>query len=164
MLSPNRTWFSLKIADSVQQSGKKRGFSRQILSTAPRYLTTYSNIESTQMFILFLCIILCIFWCQLAAKKWRSQILNYRSVRRIVNNDNNSLQLQFNLIDTDPHPPGPTLATFQWEAASLLPGPSTPQPTSTFTRLAQLRRHWIAPKVASLPQRQIISSITTYGR
>ena len=39
------------------------------------------------------------------------------AVRRIVNNDNNSLQLQFNLIDTDPHPPGLTLATFQWGAA-----------------------------------------------
>jgi hypothetical protein len=64
---------------------------------------------------------------------------------------------------TDLHPPGLTLATFQWGAASLLPGPSTPQPTSTFTRLAQLRRHWIAPKVASLPQRQIMSSVTTYG-
>ena len=88
MLSSNRTWFSLKIADSVQQSGKKRGFSRQILSTAPRYLTTYSNIESTQMFILFLCIILCIFWCQLAAKKLTPQILNYRiSVRRIVTDE-----------------------------------------------------------------------------
>ena len=165
MLSSNRTWFSLKIADSVQQSGKKRGFSRQILSTAPRYLTTYSNIESTQMFILFLCIILCIFWCHLAAKKLTPQILNYRiSVGRIVTDEQFTSASILNLIDTNPHPPGSTLATFQWGAASLLWGTSTSFASSTSPRLAPGRCRRIIHKVASSPQRQIMSSITTYRR
>ena len=104
-----------------------------------------------------------IFQCQLAAKKWRSQILNY--LRR----KNCKLraihpQLQFNLIDTDPHPPVLTLETFQWGAASLLRGTSTSLAPSASPRLARLRRRRILHKVASSSQRQIISSITTYGK
>jgi len=57
--------------------------------------------------------------------------------------------LQFNSVNTNSLPPGPTWPIFQWGMAPVLPGSSTSQPTSIFTRLAYLRRHWIAPNVAS---------------
>ena len=85
------------------------------------------------------------------------------SVRRIVKDDQfTSDSIQPNWFD--PHPPGPTLPTFQWGVASLLLGTSTSWSPSTSPRLARLRRRRIVHKVASFPQRQIISSITTYGR